>query len=505
MAVTQRLELRQTQSLVMTPQLQQAIRLLQMSNLELTDFIESELTENPLLEREEGQEETASSESAAEPESGDDSLAEAGGQDSAELMDAESIPDTGEAPLDADYAYDGNSPSDDWGSGDWAQSGSGRGGSFNEDDDYSFEDHLCETPSLRDHLVEQLQLEFTEGPDRLIGQYLLDSLSEKGYLAIALEEAAEQLGIEEEEVERVLLRLQTFDPPGVFARDLRECLAIQLRDRNRLDPLMDCLLDHLDLLAKHDYDKLRRVCGVDEEDFAEMLSDLRSLDPRPAEAFDGLVSAPVVPDILMRARPDGSWHLELNPATLPRVLVREHYYESVVTRCRSSDEKSYLSEQLQAANWLVKALHQRANTILRVSSEIVRQQDAFFRKGVSHLKPLILRDVSEAIEMHESTVSRVTSNKFIATPRGIFELKYFFTTAISSSEGGQHSSESVRHRIKSLIEAETVNAILSDDSIVEMLQGEGIEIARRTVAKYREAMRIPSSVQRRRLKRSQCA
>jgi len=295
--------------------------------------------------------------------------------------------------------------------------------------------------------------------------------------------------------------LQQFDPSGICARNLSECLAIQLRERNRLDPAMEALLAHLDLLGKRDLAALQKICGVDAEDVAGMLADIRQLNPKPAHAFDHEVAQPVTPDVLMRPLPKGGWAIELNAETLPRVLVNNRYYATVVRGARTRDDKAYLNECLQSANWLVRSLHQRATTILKVAGELVAQQEAFFARGVEHLRPLVLRDIATAVEMHESTVSRVTSNKFIATPRGIYELKYFFTTAIASTSGGEaHSAESVRHRIKIMIDGEASDRVLSDDSIVETLRAEGIDIARRTVAKYREGMGIPSSVQRRRLK-----
>ncbi len=309
------------------------------------------------------------------------------------------------------------------------------------------------------------------------------------------------LGCEPARVEAVLARLQQFDPAGVFARSLPECLALQLRDRNRLDPAMQALLDNLPLLAARNIPALLRICRVDAEDMAEMIAEIKSLDPRPGLAFDPPLAQTVVPDILMRAQQDGGWIVELNSETLPRVLVNNSYYVRVSRATRSKAERDYLSERLQAANWMVKSLHQRATTILKVAAEIVRQQDAFFRRGVQSLRPLILRDIAEAIGMHESTISRVTSNKHMATPRGLYELKYFFTSSIPDASGGSaHSAEAVRHRIRRLIDGEPAAETLSDERIVELLQRQGVDIARRTVAKYREAMRIPSSVQRRREK-----
>jgi RNA polymerase sigma-54 factor len=311
---------------------------------------------------------------------------------------------------------------------------------------------------------------------------------------------AEKLGCEMSRIERTLERLQHLDPPGIFARNLAECLALQLRDRNRLDPAMQAMLGHLDLLARGDMRSLMKVCGVDAEDIAGMAAEIRALNPKPGLAFDSIVAQPIVPDVIMRALPRGGWGVELNNETLPRVLVNTTYYAQVTRGARTKEDKEYISACFQSANWLVKSLHQRATTILKVATEIVRQQDAFFTHGVQRLRPLILRDIAGAIGMHESTVSRVTTNKFIATPRGIFELKYFFTSSIAASSGESVSAEAVRHRIKNLIDQESEKAILSDDQIVEILRREGMDIARRTVAKYREAMRIPSSIERRRLK-----
>ncbi|MBL6958465.1 MAG: RNA polymerase factor sigma-54, partial [Rhodospirillales bacterium] len=353
------------------------------------------------------------------------------------------------------------------------------------------------------HLNGQLSIEIADPAERIIGMHLIDMLDESGYIAGDLEQLADILGCGLAEIEAVLEILQQFDPPGIFARDLAECLGLQLREMNRLDPAMQALLENLDLLAKRDLKALIRICGVDEEDVTDMVAEIRALDPKPALAFDYAPAQPVTPDILMRPKPGGGWVIELNSDTLPRVLVNNQYYAEINQNSRNKEDKQYINNCLQTANWLVKSLHQRATTILKVAGEIVRQQELFFTKGVQYLRPLVLRDIAEVIDMHESTVSRVTSNKYVATPRGIFELKYFFTTAINSSSGGaSHSAESVRHRIRELIDGEPVSKILSDDRIVEILKGDSIDIARRTVAKYREAMGIPSSVQRRREKKS---
>ena len=495
MAVSQRLDLRQSQSLVMTPQLQQAIRLLQLSNLELTDFVEQELVQNPLLEKEEAEAPAAGEQ--PEPPAGestpDDSLAH---------YESDNLPNANDAPLDSGEGgtSGGYDEAQDWPQqGETAFQHSSRGPAM-DDDGGSAVQRLSEEETLRDHLLNQVQLDLSDPVDRLIALHLIDMLDEAGYLSESLASIAELLNCDVARVESTLKRLQTFDPPGIFARDLKECLALQLTDLNRFDPAMACLLDNLDLVAQHQHAELMARCGVDEEDLTEMLAELRALDPKPGLTFDQRVAEPVIPDVIMRPAPDGGWLLELNSETLPRVLVNHSYHSRLYAGARSKKDREYLTEQMQSATWLVKALHQRATTILKVSTELAKQQNAFFRKGVEHLRPLTLRDVAEAIEMHESTVSRVTSNKYIVTPRGTYELKYFFTAAIAGVDGEAHSAEAVRHRIKALIDEEAPKAILSDDGIVSKLRADGIEIARRTVAKYREAMRIPSSVERRRLK-----
>lgn len=316
-----------------------------------------------------------------------------------------------------------------------------------------------------------------------------------------MDEAAEALGTAAGRVAEALEQCQRLDPPGLFARSLSECLALQLAERDRLDPAMATMLDHLDLLAHRNYAALGRLCGLDQPDIIDMVAEIRALNPKPAEGFANSVSQTIVPDVLVRSDGTDGWSIQLNQDTLPRILINRSYHAAVRQAARTPEDRNYLSDRLASASWLVKALDQRANTILRVASEIVRQQSGFLHRGITGLKPLILRDIAEAIDMHESTISRVTSNKFIATPRGIFELKYFFTTALGSTAGETaHSAETVRHRIKTLIAAETPNQVLSDDRIAAMLGKDGIDIARRTVAKYREGMSIPSSTRRRREK-----
>jgi RNA polymerase sigma-54 factor len=494
MAMVPRLDLRQSQSLVMTPQLRQAIKLLQSSNLEVNAFVEEELERNPLLERDERP--------LPGPDAGhrvDPLPAQAEGQDSHAAASSDALPEAASGPLDAEWdnVYD---------SGAGYESPYGRGGRADFADDLSGVEDLAGTGiSLREHLGEQVRLTFRDPRDRLIGAQLVALVDGAGRLAIADEALAAAMGCEVERVAGVRSRMQRFDPVGMFCRDLRECLAVQLAEHNRLDPAMQALLDNLDLLARRDRLALLQVCGVDSEDLAEMIAELKRLDPKPGASFDTTPAPAVVPDVLMRRAPDfaesGAWILELNPETLPRVLVNRGFHARCQVGARNREDKAFLAEKLQSANWLLKSLEQRATTIIKVAQEIVRRQDGFFRHGVEHLRPLILRDVAEEVEMHESTISRVTANKYIATPRGTFELKYFFTTAIAGTLGGEsHSAEAVRHRIRGMIEAEDPEAVLSDDAIVERLRQEGVDIARRTVAKYRDALRIPSSVQRKREK-----
>ena len=499
MALGTKLELRQSQQLVMTPQLQQAIRLLQLSNLELSAFVETELEKNPLLER--GDE---------PPVQG--SALELNGHDSQDVayepeppaldLNRESGKTTGDLDADYDNVFPDTPVADlgpDLAGGSWS---SLRPSTSSIDEDSSLESYVASEISLKDHLTNQMHVELTDPADRLIGGHLIDLVDEAGYLRADLDEISSKLGCSTEHIERVLGVLQSFEPTGVAARDLRECLALQLKEMDRLDPLMVRFLDALPLLGQHNIQALRKAVDVDMEDLSDMIAEIKRLNPKPGLSFSRVDVQPVVPDILVRVATDGSWLVELNSDTLPRVLVNRVYYTRVSRTARTEKDKDFLLECLQTASWLVKSLDQRARTILRVAEEIVRQQDGFLTHGVQYLRPLNLKTVAEAIKMHESTVSRVTSNKYIATPRGIFELKYFFTSAIASAgEGEAHSSEAVRHRIKTLIDAETAATVLSDDKLVELLEREGIEIARRTVAKYREAMRIPSSVQRRREKK----
>jgi RNA polymerase sigma-54 factor len=490
MTLGPRLEFRQSQSLVMTPQLRQAIKLLQFTNLEAAAFVEEELERNPLLEPDDRPETTPERPALDQPEPAPSPTA-----DTADQTAAATLPEDGAAPLDGEY--DGYEA---YGAADGVRLPAGQGaGSGSSDEDWDIAERIAAHGSLRDHLAEQMRLTFTTREDRLIGAYLIALLDPAGRLSADPADIAQHLGTTLEAVEAVRRTMMRFDPAGLFARSLAECLAAQLADRNRLDPAMAALIENLELLARRDHKRLMTLCGIDADDLTDMIREIRALDPKPGAGWATDALPPVIPDVLMRILPAGDVFLELNPETLPRVLVNETLYARIAKQ-GSKDDRLFLSEKLATANWLVKSLQQRAQTILKVAAEIVQRQDGFFRHGVSHLRPLILRDIAEAVSLHESTVSRVTANKYMATPRGIFELKYFFTNAIAGSDGESHSAEAVRHRIRALVGAENAADILSDDAIVLALRKEGVDIARRTVAKYRDALRIPSSVQRKREK-----
>ncbi|HKT54090.1 MAG TPA: RNA polymerase factor sigma-54 [Caulobacteraceae bacterium] len=498
------MELRQGQGLVITPQLQQAIKLLQLSGAELEAYVEEELERNPLLQRDDRESEAAPEAEgprAAElSETGIDRISEA---DAAADIDATAADLYAEVSpgeqMGAETLADGFQAG---GAIDWSRTGAG---GF-DGDGGDMEGALQRARTLADHLNDQLAVAGLVGADMAIAQVLIDAVDEGGYLRLDIDEAADRLGCDPRRIEAVLKVAQGFEPTGVAARDVRECLALQLIERDRLDPAMAALLDNLDLLARRDMTALKRACAIDDEDLKDMLAELRALTPRPGAAFGGEPASPVTPDAVVREGPGGLWHVELNSDALPRLLVDQRYHARVSGGARSDADKTFVADCLAQASWLVRSLDQRAKTILKVAVEIVRQQDGFLAYGVEHLRPLNLKTVAEAIGMHESTVSRVTSNKYLATPRGLFEMKFFFTAAIQSSDGGaSHSAESVRHKIRQLIDAEAgVGDVLSDDRIVEILNEAGVDIARRTVAKYREAMRIPSSVERRRMLKEAC-
>ncbi|MFN7164101.1 MAG: RNA polymerase factor sigma-54 [Hyphomonas sp.] len=493
MAMKHSLDMRQGQSLVMTPQLQQAIKLLQLSNQELAEFVEAELERNPLLVKVEG-EATPAAEAVETQRSDEREREDSAGQSEArEQLDApgEDVYEPGTGS-DAGVPADASGPS---AKTDWSSAGSGQ-----SSEDFDYTANLSSDVTLAEHLHQQLNFAGLSNADRLIAARLIDETDETGYLRAPLEDVARSLGADIANVEAVLGVCQGFDPTGVMARTIPECLGLQLKDRGRLDPAMQAMLDNLHLVAKHDLKALMDVCGVDKADIQDMLLELRQLSPKPGAGFSSDTTVAVAPDVYIRELPNGMYAVELNSDTLPRVLMDKAYYAEVTALPMRDKEKEFISECAASATWLIKSLDQRARTILKVASEIVRQQDGFFAHGVAHLRPLNLKQVADAIEMHESTVSRVTTNKYMATPRGLFELKYFFSASIPATGGGEaHSAEAVRHRIKQLIEDEQPDDVLSDDQIVEILTGFGIDIARRTVAKYRESLHIPSSVQRRRM------
>jgi len=521
MALGPRLDLRQSQSLVMTPQLQQAIRLLALSNVEIETYIAGELEKNPLLEMArddasgEGEERNSATSEQGEHDASGESTAPIPNEATHETASDAMMRDSSlvsDSALDTSSTSDANGDSDDGASGAVRGEGlSGAGGvsgNYAEaggyrDDGPDFDSFAASEIGLHEHLMDQARMRLS-GMQLLIASQLIGQIDEAGYLETDLLQLAYALKISHADVEAVLTIVQSFDPVGVGARSLSECLALQAREVDRYDPAMAALIANLDLLAKGALPQLRRICGIDEEDLADMIRELRGYDPKPGLRFSSDDNQTIIPDIFVTPQGEGEnegWGIEINSATLPRVLVNRVYYTELAGGVQDKDSKAWLSECLANANWLIKALDQRQKTIVKVATEIVKQQEDFFRKGVAYLKPMTLRSVAEAIDMHESTVSRVTSNKYLTCPRGLYELKYFFTSGIASSDGGEAvSAHSVKSRIKTLIAAEDPRKILSDDTLVDMLRAEGFDIARRTVAKYRESLSIGSSVQRRRQK-----
>ncbi len=506
MAVSQRLEARQSQSLVMTPQLLQAIKILQLSHLELSAFVEMELERNPLLEEADEQADLSDigehanidatqDQSIQNDEWFENSLTSTTEQlqktfdsDLNNLFSDESPPQSAPASMMEDVAF---SP--------YERSGSNS--SFDDENGPDLEATLASQVSLREHLLAQLDVAHVDVQTHIMCQHLIEALGDTGYLDESFAEIALRLGVDEDQLLQALKVIHTFEPTGVGARNVAECLALQLIEKDRYDPAMQALVAHLELLAKRDLPALKRMCGVDEDDLRDMIHEIRQLDPKPGRGFG---SAPVqlqVPDVFVRLSPDGSWNITLNAETLPKVLINQVYYARVSRQTHNEQDKAFLNECLNSANWLTRSLEQRATTILKVAAEIVRYQDGFFAYGITHMRPLTLKTVADAIGMHESTVSRVTANKAIGTSRGVFEMKYFFSSAITETKGGEGvASESVRHQIKMLIDNETKGKVLTDDALVAALKLNGIDLARRTVAKYREALGISSSAQRKREK-----
>lgn len=487
MQVAPRLELKQRQQLVMTPQLQQAIRLLQMSHLEIASFIAEEAEKNPLLRVQDDGGEAAARPEVAPHEDVDSAIAREDHGAAEALLGERS-----------ENLYESAGPG-----GDGAISGFGRGrngaladAGFAPD----FEDIAVGAPTLREHLLPQIAASAAPRAVRLLASLLVDDLDEGGYLRRDLEELRVSLSVSSGLMQAAVALLQTCEPTGVGARDLRECLELQLRERNRFDPAMAAMLVHLEDLAAARLDRLRAVCGVDDEDLAEMIAEIRALDPRPAGVFTVGVAQTVTPDVLIRRAAHGGWAIEVNPDAMPKVLL-DHAYLNRISASGDIDPAGFLASCRQSADWLIRALDQRAQTILKVATAIVSRQTGFLASGVAALTPLTLKAIAEEVGVHESTVSRVTTNKFLSCERGVFEMRFFFSQGLPASGGGEAvSAASVRHQIKALIENEKQGSVLSDGRIVTLLKQNGVDIARRTVAKYRETMNIPSSAQRKRMK-----
>lgn len=493
-------EFRQSQNLVMTQALQQSIKLLQLSAVELQEYIDEELEKNPLLTKDEVESDDHPNELGA-----DEPVVDApSGDDEEPRIEAKEIEVT-----DSDYSVNeelvGDSYGDEWSEGESAPISAGlqgaSGGYDDEGEGFGIESASARDKTLREYILEQIHMDITDPAQLLIAEKLTDMLDDSGYLREDTATLADNLGATKAEIEAVIALLQQMEPVGVFARSLTECLRLQLKDMNRLDPVMETFLDNIEMMGSGDLQGLRKKCNADAEDFAQMIADIRRCNPKPGLGFASEDVQAVIPDVIVRRAKVGGWHLELNPDAMPRVLINRQYSADVGARAGDKEAKKFVSEQLANANWLIKALDQRANTILKVATEIVTQQDKFLQHGIRFLKPLVLKDIAAAVGMHESTISRVTTNKFMATPRGTLELKFFFTSSINAGTGANDfSSKTVQYYIKELVNGEDPKDILSDDAIVKRLKDRNIDVARRTVTKYREEMNIPSSVVRRRQK-----
>jgi len=466
----------------MTPQMQQSIKILQMTALDLSPYVTQEIEQNPFLDSGDGE---------SDSEIIDDVEASSDGRE-AEVESGEAVWSDDEI---SPAIYDGESRT-------YSEANSGGSHDFSESG-YGMDEMSSPPETLRDHVVDQINIDIADPIEKMIAVHLADMLDDNGYIQSDYLGLCERLKCDESQVLDVLFKLQKFDPVGVFARDLSECLSLQLKDKDRLDPAMEALVSNLDLVAKCDFVKLKKICAVDEDDIQQMCIEIKELNPRPGNVFSSEYVQVMIPDVFLKKGDKGKWQLELNSEALPRALVNRRYYSEVSEKINDKESKKFLSEQYNNANWLVRALDQRANTILKTATEIVMQQDSFFRYGIHYLRPLVLSDIAQKIEMHESTVSRVINGKYIATHMGVYELKYFFSSSVGGAEGDEGvSSRRIKYMIKDLVDKEDPKAILSDDKIAEMLKNQGIDVARRTVMKYRESMNIPSSVHRRRAKKS---
>lgn len=465
------MELRQSvgiftkQSLAITPEVIQSIRILQYGREELESFLQDQSERNPLIEV-----------------VTEDHTSEADIPEPSPRIEAN---DRGQAgsrtKFDSDYTSSRKTPS--------------AGAVFGIE-------HYCEAPvTMGDYLLQMAGLTFCDQTELIIAGEVIGSLDTDGYFRRDLKEMSARLGCTVPCVEKVLTQIQQFHPAGIAARNLSECLALQLREKDRLDPAMNAMLANLELLAKFEYEKLSKLCGVSVDDIFTMAREIKQLDPRPGRVFDTSPTQVAIPDVYVSCERNGTYRVDLNTSQLPKVLVNQRYYAKIDVKQLGDSDKKYVMDCMSNANWLVRNLEQRAQTILKVASAIVTQQSDFFAKGVDHLRPLNLRDVAAAVGVHESTVCRAIANKYIMTHRGMFEMRYFFATGIASVDGeSELSSETVRRKISALIKAETARTVMSDEAIVKSLRGEGVEIARRTIAKYRDLMGIPSSLQRKRRK-----
>lgn len=468
----QRLDMRMNQNLVMTPQLRMAIKLLQMNSMDVQSFVQQELLENPFLQQEEHS--TKSDKNTERNEDRD--------------YDGDDMPedfgkDTG-LDVEWDSMYEGTGSST-------GASAAPAGGADSAD---AWERTAAYEETLKTHLNEQLGLSTDDAVTRFLGQFLIDAIDDAGYLSLDLTATAEQLGVEAQKLHETLELIQSFEPTGVGARNLSECLRLQLQARGQLDDVAEVVLDNLDILARHDVARLARLAGCSSEEAQAVCNRITHLTPKPGLKFGSDVSANVVPELVVTRGKDGQWRAELNAEAMPKILVNKGFD----IKGRTKDDKAYISEKMNRAEWLLKSLEQRAQTIYKVGNALLELQRGFFEQGVEHLQPLTLKTVAEKVDVHESTVSRVTNGKYMQTPMGVFELKYFFSSAIGTMGGNvEVASESVKAMIKRLIKAEDATKPLSDEAIVKGLKKEGIDVARRTVAKYREALGIPSSSRRR--------